>query len=106
MKYDKDYNVMTCTVCTEYSYSRQSTSSNLKQKHLFISGRNNFRLSAVTDQGHIEAYQMKIAKDPDQTEGHRTLIKLNEGIQKQVINKFRNIYALRLNKEIELEIER
>ena len=50
---------------------------------------------------------MKLAKDqPDQTEDHRTLIKLNEGIQKQVINKFRYIHALRLNKEIELEIER
>ena len=110
LKYDKDSNVMMCTVCTEYSYSRQSTSSNLKRKHLFISGCNNFRLSAVTDheksKGHIEAYQMKLAKDPDQTEGHRTLIKLNEGIQKQVINKFRNIHALRLNNEIELEIDR
>jgi hypothetical protein len=100
-----------CTVCTEYSYSRQSTSSNLKQKHLFLSGCNNFRLSTVTDheksKGHIEAYQMILAKEqPDQTEGHRTLIKLNEGIQKQVINKFRYIHALRLNKEIELEIER
>jgi hypothetical protein len=49
---------------------------------------------------------MILAKEqPDQTEGHRTLIKLNEGIQKQVINKFRYIHALRLNKEIELEIE-
>ena len=54
LKYDKDSNVMTCTVCTEYSYSRQSTSSNLKRKHLFTSGSNNFRLSAVTDQSHIE----------------------------------------------------
>ena len=39
--------------------------------------------------------QVKHAKDqPEQTEGHKTLVKLNEQIQKQVINKVRNVHAI------------
>ena len=39
--------------------------------------------------------QVKHAKDqPEQTEGHKTLVKLNEQIQKQVIIKVRNVHAI------------
>ena len=39
--------------------------------------------------------QVKHAKDqPEQTEGHKILVKLNEQIQKQVINKVRNVHAI------------
>ena len=89
---------MTCTICTELAETKQS-SNNLKHKPLFISGCNNFRISTVTDheknKGHLDALQVKHAKDqPEQTEGHKTLVKLNEQIQKQVINKVRNVHAI------------
>ena len=89
---------MTCTLCTELAETKQ-TSNNLKHQHLFISGCNNFRISTVTDheksKGHLEALQVKHAKDqPEQTEGHKILVKLNEQIQKQVINKVRNVHAI------------
>ena len=41
---------MTCTLCTEHAETKQS-SNNLKHKHLFISGCNNFRISTVTYPG-------------------------------------------------------
>jgi hypothetical protein len=90
LKYNKEKNDMTCTLCTEHAETKQS-SNNLKHKHLFISGCNNFRISTVTDhekrKGHLDALQVKHAKDqPEQTEGHKTLVKLNEQIQKQFIN--------------------
>jgi hypothetical protein len=91
LKYNKEKNVMTCKLCTELAETKQS-SNNLKHKHLFISGCNNLRISTVNDheksKGHLDALQVKHAKDqPEQTEGHKTLGKLNEQIQKQVINK-------------------
>jgi hypothetical protein len=66
LKYNKEKNDMTCTLCTEHAETKQS-SNNLKHKHLFISGCNNFRISTVTDhekrKGHLDALQVKHAKD-------------------------------------------
>jgi hypothetical protein len=47
LKYDRDENVMTCTICTKCG--KRGESGNLKNKHLFITGCNNFRSSAVSD---------------------------------------------------------
>ena len=56
-KYDRDENVMTCTICTKYG--KRAETGNLKNKHHFITGCNNFRSSAVSDheksKGHLDA---------------------------------------------------
>ena len=55
LKYDRDENVMTCTICTKYG--KRAETGNLKNKHHFITGCNNFRSSAVSDheksKGHL-----------------------------------------------------
>ena len=55
LKYDHDENVMTGTICTKYG--KRGETGILKNKHLFITGCNNFRLSSVSDheksKGHL-----------------------------------------------------
>ena len=41
LKYDHDENAMTGTICTKYD--KRGETGNLKNKHLFITGCNNFR---------------------------------------------------------------
>ena len=48
---------MTCTICTKYG--KRGETGNLKNKHIFITGCNNFRSSAISDheksKGHLDA---------------------------------------------------
>jgi len=57
LHYDRDENIMTCTICTKYG--KRGETGNLKNKHLFITGCNNFRSTAVSDheksKGHLDA---------------------------------------------------
>jgi hypothetical protein len=55
LKYDRDENVMTCTICIKYG--KRGENGNLKNKPLFIT--NNFQSSAISDheksKGHLDA---------------------------------------------------
>jgi hypothetical protein len=54
LKYDCDENVMTCTICTKYG--KRGETGNLKNKHIFITGCNNFRSSAISDHEKSKVY--------------------------------------------------
>ena len=99
LEYDKEKNVMVCTLCTDFYKNRQPQMPNLKNKFAFISGSNSFRLSTITEHDkskmHEDALNHKNGMEqPSQTTAHKTLVKLNEGIQKQVAIQFRNVHAL------------
>ena len=57
IKYAPEEDVMTCSLCIEYE--QKAESGNLKNKHLFLIGCSNFRLTSITDHKkskiHIQA---------------------------------------------------
>ena len=60
LKYDRDENVMTCTICTKYD--KRGETGNLKNKHLFITGCNNFRSSVISDHEKSKGHSLLVRK--------------------------------------------
>ena len=103
LQYDVMQNVMTCKICIEHYGKNPNTISNLKVQNTFITGCQNFRLSAVVDhekcKSHVIVSDILTAKSATaneirQSTAGKTLRKLKEADRARVSVLFRNAQAV------------